>query len=173
MQYVTSVSGDFSISHPKMTSDTYKVKKIVCWGWGTAVERGDSVTFFLLCCHLFNFFRAAAPATPLQRQPEVFVHLLQPSKGIKYKPKKRTAEDSLALMKLQDFCPSCDSVQHQWEGRCNKITRIRGTSLGGISPIELSISVSSNELSGSVYEMLPFFPFLLIASYQFSLHSAL
>lgn len=55
MQHVTSVSGDFSISHLKMTSDMYKVKKIACRGWGTAVEYGDSVTFFLLCCHLFNF----------------------------------------------------------------------------------------------------------------------
>lgn len=74
--------------------------------------------------------------------------------------KKRTAATaSSALMKLRDFCPSCDSVRHQWEDQGNKITRIRGTIPPGTTQIELSTSDSCNELSGSVNEMLSFFSF--------------
>lgn len=55
----------------------------------------------------FIFFLGQLLARLLQRQPEVFVNLLQPRESIKHKPQKRTvATAALALIKQRHFCPT-------------------------------------------------------------------
>lgn len=54
-----------------------------------------------------SFFLGQLLARLLQRQPEVFVNLLQPRESIKHKPQKRTvATAALALIKQLYFCPT-------------------------------------------------------------------
>lgn len=44
---------------------------------------------------------------------------------------RTVAAASVALMKTHNFCPSCDSVQHQWEDQGDNTTKIRGSSPSG------------------------------------------
>lgn len=86
--------------------------------YSAEVERGDayknnagavSLSSFLAVIYLiYLFFSQGKPlARLLQRQPEVFVRLLQPRENIKHKPHERTvATAALALIQQRCFCPA-------------------------------------------------------------------
>lgn len=115
------------ISHPtpKSDSDMNHVKK-----YSAEVERGDarknnpgavSLSSSLAVINLIYLFISQGKplARPLQRQPEVFVRLLQPRENIKHKPQERTvATAALAFIKPRCFCPAETSTS----GRSYAIT---------------------------------------------------
>lgn len=69
-----------------------------------------AVIYFIL----FFFSQGKPLARLLQRQPEVFVRLLQPRENIKHKPQERTvATAALALNKQRCFCPAETSTSRR------------------------------------------------------------
>lgn len=89
-------------------------------------ECRDSVTFFLLCCHLFHFLGQQL-AQSTSKTAGGLCAFDAAKLGHQIQTSQRTVAASLALTKTHNFCPSCDSVQHQWEGQGNNTAKIRGS----------------------------------------------
>lgn len=114
-----------------MTSDIYWLKKYsaeVKAQQSLEKECRDGVTFSLRSCHLFQIFFRAAASKSTSKTAGGLCAFAAAELGHQIQTSQRTvAAASLALMKTHNFCPSCDSVQHQWEDRVDDTAKIRGS----------------------------------------------
>lgn len=98
----------FCIPHLKVTVIWIKSRNtLLRLSVAVPMRRRLGQCHFLPSLLSFISFLGQLLARLLQRQPEVFVHLLQPRESIKHKPQKRTvATAALALIKQRHFCPT-------------------------------------------------------------------